>query len=59
MCFLSKHNRVNIRALTELSNTYMILFDIGVFLTSKILEHTIDDIFHSFENPSSMSLQVS
>ena len=36
----------------------MILFNIGVFLTSKILEHTIDDIFHSFENPRSMSLQV-
>ncbi len=29
----------------------MILFNIGVFLTSKILEHTIDDIFHSFKNP--------
>ena len=36
----------------------MILFNIGVFLTSKILEHTIDDIFYSFENPRSMSLQV-
>lgn len=36
----------------------MILFDIGVFLTSKILEHTIDDIFYSSENPRSMSLQV-
>jgi hypothetical protein len=29
----------------------MILFNIGVFLTSKILEHTIDDIFYSYENP--------
>ena len=29
----------------------MILFNIGVFLTSKILEHTIDDIFYSSENP--------
>jgi len=29
-------NSVNIRALTELSNTYMILFNIGGFLTSKI-----------------------
>ena len=36
----------------------MILFNIGVFLTSKILEHTIDDIFYSSENPRSMSLQV-
>ena len=29
----------------------MILFNIGVFLTSKILEHTIDDIFLSFKIP--------
>lgn len=36
----------------------MILFNIGVFLTSKILEHTIDDIFYSSENPRSMSMQV-
>ena len=36
----------------------MILFNIGVFLTSKILEHTIDDIFYTFENSRSMSLQV-
>jgi hypothetical protein len=43
-------NSVNIRALAELSNTYMILFNIGGFLTSKILEHTIDDIFHLFSH---------